>query len=261
MLYRLLEPQKAAPLFAGWEETILWSCLSGAMGEIFANAPERPASAMAVLGDFRFFAGEPNRELALFPAGEGDSPFIAVPRDEAWAALLADCWGEQAVPALRYATKKEPDAFDRDALEKAAAALPPGCCLERLDQALFHRCRDIPWCQDWVSQYRDYRHYRQYGLGAVVTKDGEPVSGASSYSGWPGGIEIEIDTREDHRRKGLAHAAGAALILSCLERGWYPSWDAQNLASLVLAEKLGYHFSHQYPVFIVTAHTQSPPTP
>ena len=48
-----------------------------------------------------------------------------------------------------------------------------------------------------------------------------------------------------------ATAAGAGLILACLDRGWYPSWDAQNKESLGLAEKLGYHFSHEYLVYLV----------
>ncbi|MCI9059896.1 MAG: GNAT family N-acetyltransferase, partial [Lachnospiraceae bacterium] len=42
---------------------------------------------------------------------------------------------------------------------------------------------------------------------------------------------------------------GARLILACMERGWYPSWDAQNLWSVKLAEKLGYHFDRAYPAY------------
>ena len=85
----------------------------------------------------------------------------------------------------------------------------------------------------------------------MILKDGEPVSGASSYSGYRGGIEIEIDTRKDFRRKGLAFVCGAKLILECLDRGWYPSWDAHNLWSVALAEKLGYHFDHEYEAYEV----------
>ena len=88
-------------------------------------------------------------------------------------------------------------------------------------------------------------------MGVVILKDGEIVSGASSYSGYIGGIEIEIDTREDYRRKGLAFAAGAGLILECLKRGLYPSWDAQNKWSAALAKKLGYHDSHAYTAYEV----------
>lgn len=69
------------------------------------------------------------------------------------------------------------------------------------------------------------------------------------YSSYRGGIEVEIDTREDHRRKGLAYICGAGLILECVSRGLYPSWDAQNLWSVALAEKLGYHFDHAYTAY------------
>ena len=46
---------------------------------------------------------------------------------------------------------------------------------------------------------------------------------------------------------------GAALILECLERGLYPSWDAHTEISAALAEKLGYHVSHPYVVYEVEA--------
>jgi len=253
MIYRLSDPKEAAPLFEGWEETVIWSCLSGVMGSVYTDTPETFSSAAAMLGSFRFFAGKPSRELALFhPEGQTNNSFIAVPHDEKWLALLGECYGKRAYPSVRYATKKEPDVFDRGHLARAARSLPAGYRLEWIGLELFARCGNTPWCADWVRQYRDYEHFLRYGLGVVVMKDGELVAGASSYSGWPGGIEVEIDTRVDHQRKGLAYAAGAALILECLDRGWYPSWDAQNPGSLALAEKLGYHFSHQYPVYVVT---------
>lgn len=103
--------------------------------------------------------------------------------------------------------------------------------------------------RDWVSQYPDYESYKTLGLGVVILKDGEPVSGASSYSSYRNGIEIQIDTREDFRRKGLASSCAAALILECTKRGLYPSWDAQNPGSVALAEKLGYHFDYEYEVY------------
>lgn len=47
----------------------------------------------------------------------------------------------------------------------------------------------------------------------------------------------------------MARACGARLILECLDRGLYPSWDAQNPWSAALAEQLGYRFCHTYPVY------------
>ena len=82
-------------------------------------------------------------------------------------------------------------------------------------------------------------------------KNGEIVAGASSYARYKDGIEIEVDTAESERRKGLATVACSALILNCLDEGLYPSWDAQNMDSVRLAEKLGYEYDHEYIVYEV----------
>ena len=51
---------------------------------------------------------------------------------------------------------------------------------------------------------------------------------------------------EDLRRRGLALSCGARLILTCLDRGLYPSWDAANLESVALARRLGYRPAGPY---------------
>ena len=84
----------------------------------------------------------------------------------------------------------------------------------------------------------------------AVLRDETLVAGASSYATFEGGIEIEIDTRPEERRKGLARACGAALILECLDRGLYPSWDAHDTVSLALAEQLGYRADRPYLTFL-----------
>ena len=87
----------------------------------------------------------------------------------------------------------------------------------------------------------------------VILKSGRIVAGASSYTRYKEGIEIEVDTIEDERRKGLATIVCAALILQCLEEGLYPSWDARNMNSVRLAEKPGYEFDHEYTAYEVSA--------
>lgn len=249
MIFQLSDAAPAAPLFGDWQETMIWSCLSGAMGAVCADDPDSPAAALAVLGDFCFFAGTPCEELVRFPRERlGRRRRILVPQDEGWAELIEACWSA-AEREERYAVKKEPGIFDRDKLERAAASLPPGYRIQPMDRELFHLCRQSRWSEDFTANYQDWAQFERYGLGRLVMREGEPVSGASSYSGWPGGIEVEIDTHPDHRRRGFAYAAAAALILACLDCGWYPSWDAQNPASAALAEKLGYHVSHRYPVY------------
>lgn len=250
MVLKSINNNKAAYLFEGWQETLIWSCLQNVMGCVYVDSVDNPESAMALIGDFCFLAGRPDKEMVLFLPEERQRDFqIMVPSDREWGELIKACCGERAQKVTRYATKKELDVFDKIKLKRAVDMLPEGYTLKMMDEELFRYCRETAWCRDWVSQYDDYAVYQKYGLGAVILKDGEPVSGASSYSGYNGGIEIEIDTRKDCRRKGLAYICGAKLILECLERGWYPSWDAQNTGSLALAEKLGYHFDHEYTAY------------
>lgn len=250
MIYEVKNTASAGRLFEGWEETLIWSCLQGGMGKIYAVGSEKPVSAMAILGDFIFYAGEPDKELVLYKPKQRKQDFaIMVPQNDGWRLLIEQNYGERAKAVSRYALKKEAGIFDRERLQKAVEALPDAYKLCPIDEKLYEQCRAEAWSRDLVSQFEDYDKYKALGMGFVIKRDGEIVSGASSYSRYQGGIEIEIDTKEAHRRKGLAYVCGAKLILECLERNLYPSWDAHNKWSLSLAEKLGYHFSHEYRAY------------
>lgn len=247
MIVKLRRPECAGRLFAGCSDTTLFSCLQGVMGVVYADGEEDPESARAVLGDFSFFGGKPEKELALLL---NDREFhILVPGSEEWGVLLESCFGTRVRKVLRYAIKKEPEVFDRNRLFKAANSLPAGFERRIINEELYYKCQREKWSRDFVGNYPDYDTYRRLGLGMAIVKDGELLAGTSSYSSYLGGIEIEVGTREDYRRRGLAYACSAGLILECLDRGLYPSWDAQNLSSVGLAEKLGYHFDREYPVY------------
>ena len=110
--------------------------------------------------------------------------------------------------------------------------------LNRADGSLTHRT------------FRDVTEYLQKG-DLLVINDSRVIPARMYGVKEESGIEIEVDTRNDCRRRELAQVCCAALILECLQRGLYPSWDAQNPFSVALAEKLGYHFSHTYPAYEV----------
>ncbi len=239
--------KKAEQLFSDWQETLIWSCLQNIMGNMYGDSLENPLSVMAVLGDFCFFAGLPKEELVLYKPKEYLKDFIImVPQDELWAEMIEKVYGDKAKRVIRYAIKKEQNVFDKEKLHNVILSLDTEYTIRMIDEDIYNLCRSSDWSMDLVSQFDDYEMYKKLGIGVAILKDGILVSGASSYSRYRDGIEIEIDTREDYRRKGLAYICGAKLILECLERKLYPSWDAQNKWSVALAEKLGYHFDHEY---------------
>lgn len=271
MIRKVTDTTQVKSLFEGWEETMIWSCLQGVMGDLYTDDSgdsaasskasskiSGPETAKAVLGDFIFLAGKPSEELLLYQppcrAAKKAEFQILVPKDAGWERLIEKVYGSRAEKITRYGIKKEPDAWDgegRERLQEMAAALPEGYELRLIDQKLYDQCRQQEWSRDLVSQFPNYESYRQWGLGAAVLHGTELVCGASSYSRYREGIEIEIDTKPEHRRRGLARACAARLILECLDRGLYPSWDAHTEISAELAEKLGYHRGEEYTAYLV----------
>ena len=245
MVYELENTSKAEHLFAGNDDSMVRSCLQGMMGgKIYVTDQAAPKSAMAFLAEFAFFAGEPDRELASFkPRGVVG----LVPPDDRWSALIEECWPD-VPPVTRYAIKKD-TKFDRNKLETIVASLPAEYKLRRIDGDLYDACLGNEEFEDNVIHFASKDEFLALGRGFAILKDDVIVSAASSYTVYREGIEIQIDTEEKYRRKGLASVAGAALVISCLDDGLYPSWDAANMASVHLAEKLGYEFSREYPTY------------
>lgn len=246
MIYELSNTEKAAPLFEGWEDTLIYSCLQKVMGKIWVTDPDNPRSAMAFAGGFAFLAGEPDRQLVL---GKPEGFVILIPQNAQWEACIRECFPDSR-KVTRYAIRKD-TRFDVPRLRELAAQLPEGYELKEIDADLYDMCLADPVIEDFVAAFESKEQFLKLGRGVAVLKEGRIVSGASSYTRYREGIEIEVITREAERRRGLAGAACAALILRCLEEGLYPSWDARTRISVHLAEKLGYVFDHEYAAYEV----------
>ena len=243
---------KIVPLFQNAAHTIIWSCLQGYMGRAWTDDLEHPSSAQIIVGDFCFFTGVPNRELA--DNIHVDSPsglLLLIPESSGWDDLIEETYPESFERFMRYTIKKEPEAFHKEMLSGNIAKLPSGYSLHKIDEAIYSRLLKMEQLRDLCSVFGSYEAYERHGLGFVIMCEDAVVSGASSYTVYDKGIEIEVDTLPEYRRKGLALICASRLILECLERGLYPSWDAMNKESVMLAERLGYHLGEAYATYIV----------
>ncbi|HCC34684.1 MAG TPA: GNAT family N-acetyltransferase [Ruminococcaceae bacterium] len=236
---------KMTRFFDDWEKAMIWSCLQGYMGKLIVDNTDEPKSAMVDVGDICFLAGEPNASL-LNSFGRSK---LLVPKDAQWEKLIESFFGKRAKKFQRYAIKKEPDIFDSQKLTSYVDGLDTCYEIRLFDQELFELAKSEAWSVDLCSQFKDYTEYQKLAVGVGILHQGKLVAGASPYAVYNGGIEIEIDTKPEYRRKGLATVCGAKLILECLSRNIYPSWDAHDKRSVALAEKLGYHVSHPYTAY------------
>ena len=201
---------------------------------------------------------------------DGDGFRVLVPSSREWEQLIEKTFGTRLQEITRRAMTLDTGTADREHLERlfsapvlaassasSAPAVPDAPDakgrrreLREMDEELFSRCRAAGWSCDLTAGCRSFADFRRLGaLGFVVTEDGAPVSGAASYVVFDSEIEIEIDTRHDRRRRGLARICGARLVYECLERGLYPHWDAHNIESARLASSLGYEVRREYKAY------------
>ena len=95
---------------------------------------------------------------------------------------------------------------------------PKGYELRKIDEHIVNNSTLHKVSEDFTSQFQSVEDYINRGIRYCVLYKGEVVCGASSYSIYDSGIEIEVATNYNHRRKGLATIVSAALILDCLEK-------------------------------------------
>ena len=148
----------AAPLFAGWKETMVWTCLQGHMGSVATDGRTPPESALCAVGDFCFLAGKPDPELAR----QADRP-ILIPRTPDWEPVLRSVFGEKASPFTRYAMDG-PEEFDRERLAAYAAALPEGYALSPILPQHYPVLMGQAWSKDLCGNFRDGDDFVRRGL-------------------------------------------------------------------------------------------------
>lgn len=242
------EMEKAAPLFLGSERTMIASCLEGYMGRLATDREEAPASGRITVGDFCLFGGRPDPELV-----KGTDAPLLVPGDSRWGDLICRIFGKRAVLHERYEVELPAEGFDKEYLQGLLKGLDPAYELRPMGREEYELAGSMEWSKDLRGCFGSYERFEKLGLGVVLLhkERGILAAGASSYTVYSGGIEIQIDTKEEFRRQGLALVCGAWMILSCLERGICPGWDAHDLRSAALAEKLGYHKGKAYECYLL----------
>ena len=238
---------RVAPLFATWPENMIASALQGQMGSVWQLGENGPA--LCQNGDFWFStSANPDMLEAILQKLNGRFGILAfAPGTE--TENVQQALEPAAKPCIRYAMQKGGGRFDVAHLQALISALPAEMRLRPIDAVLYRQCLEQEWSRDFVAQFASAQDFEARGLGVAAMIGDQIISGASSYVCFQGGIEIEVDTRRDYRRRGVASACCASLILNCLSRGLYPSWDAANLASAGLAEKLGYRLAGPYVVW------------
>jgi GNAT superfamily N-acetyltransferase len=241
------------PLFTGFGSRLhgcIEAIFSGDFGRAWADDAASPIVGVAQI-DFWFVAGDASSPVAadalqLLPVGG-----TIVTGGSEWDHRVRYAFGARLVARTRTGmTTPPPPAWDRARLQRFAATLPGGFAIERITPDNVTSFVDV--ASDFVHHFRTRDAYFAQGVGFGAFVGERCVAGCSSFTLAGGKLEIEIDTHPDFRRRGLARAVAATMILHCLDAGIEPCWDAHNPESAALALQLGFVDPQPYTVFVVT---------
>jgi GNAT superfamily N-acetyltransferase len=171
---------------------------------------------------------------------------VVIAPTPAWRHLVTATYPDALTVYRREAFQA--GQFDVDKLRAFCQALPSGFELRRVRlEEVTQFATDL--APALIYNFRSHEEFITRGVGMGILDQGKFVSGVSSAAVGGGKFEIEIQTHRQFRRRGLARAVAAALILHCLEYGIEACWDAANEPSAALARQLGFHSTGKYEAY------------
>ncbi|MDQ0350318.1 GNAT superfamily N-acetyltransferase [Alkalibacillus filiformis] len=245
------EREKLAPLFKDFDDTVVLSCLQGHMGSAYVDDLNHPTVAQIIVGIFVFYAGDHDADEANELLQNLPEFTLATVKTEEWRKKFETLHKGSFEKIKRYEFYKNPNHLNQDYIKKYLTHIPEEYELKPIDLTIAEDPTLHELSEDFIAQFNSTNDFVERGMGFAMLHKGKVVCGATSFSIYDDGIEIEVATHPDYRGKGLATITASALILECLNRGFYPSWDAANMESVKLAEKLGYKFKTEYETYVI----------
>ena len=190
-----------------------------------------PGSSQAFFDEGLVFSRQLGHVLIVWRAGSG---VITLPKAD---KVIARC----EFPVF--------DASSPNYVQLLASILAKGFELRTLDLTLLQGC-------EWKGEIEEYtgslENFLAHGFGVCLLQQGEIIAEAYAPFVGAGTVEIGAVTHEAGRGRGYGALTCARLIQTCLERGLVPYWscDADNLASLKLARRLGFQNQADYTIEI-----------
>jgi len=235
--------EKVRPLFKDIRFYMGKSVLDGKLGKAYVDNLDSPKYACLKCKVFYFINGDINAEeleSIINEITKGGHCLIVT--SDSIGNMIEEKFIGQFTKKQRYSIKKNP-SFDEEKLNYFIQKLDPKYELKNIDKGLSERIV----AEKFKDITEDFEHN---GIGVCCLYNDELIGVCSSNIIYEDGIEVNVGTKEEYQRQGIATAMAAKLILRCLECGKKISWDAANLNSVKLAEKLGFEYDKPYDVYI-----------
>ena len=246
------ERQIAAEIFRDYPflQGYVASALSGEMGTVSVDDPRRPTVAHIVLAWANILAGDAG-------SGAGDAllkrilPNTTIVGENArWVDAFYGLWGHRLEKwnKIYFSTGD----WNLENLTASVHRIGDGYSIKQVKS--IEDVGVLSLMGDGLVDFRNYlspEDFLNRGVGFIVERHGESVSGCASYAGGGGKFEISVSTKREHQGCGLAKAVASRMILYCLSHGIEPCWDAPHGVGGILGAKLGFTNPQCYTAYRV----------
>lgn len=221
--------------------------VEGQMGAAFVDDPASPTAYRITIGPFWYFAGDAASPAAAEMMAQFPAYNLLMPSPDPWSDLARQVVGDR----LRVNTRHQFSGRNLSAARLHSLLDGSGWAnhVVPIDAERATWLPDQPGAEFSTEDFDSAEDFAERGLGFCAL-DGETVMGVA-YSSLvcSRGIEVSIFVDEAFRRRGVATALAASLVLAGLDRGLEANWDAANPESIELAKKLGYESVGPYDAY------------
>ena len=252
-----------SPFFHDAYDSCPEAFLDGLMGRGLCDSLEQPDYGIVQMGHYCYLGGNgyglEKKNLLSIVETMVQRPYIVfVPLSESWDRLLFEDASFQKItryamdkPKLQYFNPKllasyiSEIAYDPNYV---GSTISRRYTIKPINEIYYYLIQKQEWTQEFTTNYKDYATFARYGFGFIIIEGntGKIAAISSSFSTSKNSIEIELATSPRYRKRGFGTAVAARMILECLNRKMFPRWDAANLISVKIAEKLGFTFIEEY---------------
>lgn len=225
-------------------DTAIDCAIEGQLGRALVDDVERPTTFAITVGPFWYFAGEPAGPSGLEILSELPAFGLMMPSTQGWRESAEALFGStmRVFPRYRFSAA----ALSIPHLEGLLTASPHRHQVLPIDAALAGRLSSGNEPLLDLADFASVADFLERSFGFTLLDGERPMGLAYASLVCSHSLEVSVFVDERYRRRGVATAVSAALLLESLARGLRPNWDAANPESCALAERLGFVSTGSY---------------
>ncbi|MGX1983907.1 GNAT acetyltransferase-like protein [Thermolongibacillus altinsuensis] len=238
---------KTCPTFA---YSVLYSMISGV---VYVDNLECPKTVLiGTSSGIYYIAGdEANHHFnkafqEFYQKKDKKARFTLFSSTKRWDEVINKLFEDETVPMKRYSFSFNPNQYSSEQLQ-----IPNEFNVKRIDE---HTIKNsLEFNQAYYEEYwGSVSNFLANGFGYCILHNETVASECTSIFVGNAMAEIDIATNKEYRGNGFAFVTAKAFIDHCLQNGFIPRWDCDvhNLASIKLAEKLGFDHPAEYSIFV-----------